>query len=488
MAAQPSFLRHQLSQWWRRPAGGRAVVQLALPLILSTASWTVMHFVDRVFLTWYSTEAIAAVMPAGLLHFTLVCLPLGIASYAGTFVAQYHGAGRPERIGAVAWQGIWIGIFSVPVFLLLIPVSPWMFAQFGHPASMARLESDYFQALAYGGGATVIAAAQAAFFTGLGRTRVVMVADMVVAVVNMVLDYILIFGIAGLPAFGVSGAGWATAAAQICKVVLLATVMAWREFRVPYALAGRPGIDWPLLGRLMRFGGPSGIQMMGELVAFTAFTFLVGRLGELELAATTIAFSVNSIAFAPMFGLGIAVSTIVGQQIGAGRPDLAARATWTSICLGVLYTGFMAVLYWGLPDLFLVAYSAGGAEDFEQMRRICYLLLKFVAAYCVLDMMQVVFSSAIKGAGDTRFVLVITLLVAPFPVVVGWLGLHRWGWGLGMFWGVITAWITLMALIYFVRFYLGAWRKMSVLEPVAGADSPGSDAAPAAVFSQTLAD
>jgi MATE family multidrug resistance protein len=464
MADRLISVQRQFSDWWHRPAGGRVVVHLALPLVLSTASWTLMHFVDRVLLTWYSTEAIAAVMPSGLLHFTLVCLPMGMTSYVNTFVAQYHGAGRPDRIGAITWQGIWIGLVTVPLFLLLIPISPWMFSLFGHAPSMARLESDYFEALAYGGGATVIAAAQAAFFTGLGRTRVVMVADMVVAVVNMVLDYILIFGIGFIPEYGVSGAGWATAIAQISKVVLLAIVMSWKEFRIPYNLVSQFHVERSMLRRLVWFGGPSGIQMMGELMAFTAFTFLVGQLGEAELAATTIAFSVNSIAFVPMFGLGIAVSTMVGQQIGAGHPDLAARATWTSIWLGCVYTGFMALLYLAVPDLFLLAHAAGGTSDFEQLRAICRVLLRFVAAYCVLDMMQIVFSSAIKGAGDTRFVLLTTILVSPVPVIVGWFGLHRWGWGLGMFWGVITAWISLMALIYFVRFHLGAWRKMTVLE------------------------
>ena len=96
--------------WWERPCGGRAVLRLALPLVLSTASWTIMHFVDRVFLTRYSTEAIAAAMPAGILHFAILCLPLGTASYVTTFVAQYFGADRQSRIGRVLWQGIFLGI------------------------------------------------------------------------------------------------------------------------------------------------------------------------------------------------------------------------------------------------------------------------------------------------------------------------------------------------------------------------------------------
>ncbi len=454
-----------LRNWWTRPCGGRAVVQLALPLVLSTASWTLMHFVDRVFLTWYSTDAIAAAMPAGMLHFTLICLPLGITSYVNTFVAQYAGSGHPERVGKVVWQGVWIGLASLPCFLVLVPLAPSIFTPAGHPAHVTQLEIAYFQSLAYGGAAAVIAGALASFFTGLGFVRVVMLVDMAAAVVNMGMDYALIFGNWGVPELGVVGAGWATSCAQWFKVAALIAVMATREFRRPYRLRESVGFDRKLLGRLLRFGGPSGLQMFTELMAFTAFIFLVGQLGPLDLAATTIAFSVNSIAFVPMLGLGIAVATIVGQQIGAGRPDLATRATWTSIWLGGLYTGGMSVLYFVLPDLFLQAHAAAAPRDFADLQLICRGLLRFVAAYCVLDMMQIVFSSAIKGAGDTRFVLVFTLAIAPLPVLLGWMGVHYWDWRLSTFWVLITTWISLMGIVYFLRFQFGPWRRMTVLEP-----------------------
>ena len=113
--------------WWARPCGGRDVLRLAIPLVVSTASWTVMNFIDRMFLLWYSTDAVAAAMPAGMVHFALVCFPLGVASYVNTFVAQYHGAGRPERIGPAVWQGARVGLFCIPLFLALIPLAPWIF-------------------------------------------------------------------------------------------------------------------------------------------------------------------------------------------------------------------------------------------------------------------------------------------------------------------------------------------------------------------------
>ena len=115
--------------WWRRPCGGRDVLALALPLIISTMSFTVMTFIDRMFLTWYSIDAVAAAMPAAMLQFTLISFPLGVATYVNTFVAQYQGSGRPRQIGPIVWQGIWIGLAAA---VLLLPRRPW-------PASISSM-------------------------------------------------------------------------------------------------------------------------------------------------------------------------------------------------------------------------------------------------------------------------------------------------------------------------------------------------------------
>src|ERR1700690_2919603 len=91
--------------WWNPPSGVCEVVRGALPLMVSTSSWTLMQFIDRLFLMAYSPDAMAASLPAGMLSFVTVCIFLGIAAYVNTFVAQYHGAGHPERIGLAVWQG-----------------------------------------------------------------------------------------------------------------------------------------------------------------------------------------------------------------------------------------------------------------------------------------------------------------------------------------------------------------------------------------------
>ena len=132
----------------------------------------------------------------------------------------------------------------------------------------------------------------------------------------------------------------------------------------------------------------------------------------------------------PLIGLSVAVSTLVGQQLGADRPELATRATVTSLMLGIGYTVVTALLYLGFPDLLLAGHRLGtDTADFNALRDTTVVLLRFVAAYCILDAFYIVLLGTIKGAGDTRFVLLTTILIAPIPVLVVWLGL-RHGYGL----------------------------------------------------------
>jgi len=454
--------------WWTRPCGGREVAVLALPLVVSAGSWSVMHFVDRMFLLWHSTEAMAASMPAGLLYFTLICFPLGVAMYGNAFVAQYEGAGRPERIGTVVWHGVRIGGVAAPVYLATIPLAPIVFKLVGHAPDVASLEVIYYQVLTFGAGGQLVSAAMATFFTGRGATRVVMLVDCSAVLVNLVLDYLWIFGHLGFPALGIEGAAWGTVVAQWFKVLVYWRLMMRPCHREKYQLDAGRRFDGALVRRILYYGGPNGLQFLMEVAAFAMFILLVGRLGAEAMAATTLAFNVNSVAFIPMIGLGIAVTTMVGQQLGRNRPDMAARATWTAFRMALGYMGTMAALYVLVPDWFLMGHASGtSAQEFTALRDVAVVLLRFVAAYCLFDAALIIFTGAIKGAGDTRFILFTNLIMAPLPVLAGWLGITCFGWGLLWCWLVITTWIWSLGLIFLVRFLRGGWREMRVIEPEA---------------------
>jgi len=139
------------TSWWRRPAGGREVLVVALPLVVSTISWTVMTFADRMFLNWVSETAMSAAFSSSVIWFAVFCLPMGICGYVNTFVSQYHGNNQPERIGPSVWQGIWIALIITPLAIAIVPLAPWIFSFTEHSSAATQQEILYFQILCAGG-------------------------------------------------------------------------------------------------------------------------------------------------------------------------------------------------------------------------------------------------------------------------------------------------------------------------------------------------
>src|SRR5262249_34288093 len=157
--------------------------------------------------------------------------------------------------------------------------------------------------------------------------------------------------------------------------------------------------------RLMYYGLPQGVGTCLEMLAFSTFLVYVGKLGTADLAATSIACTLNLLAFLPMMGVGQAIEVLVGQHLGGNRPTRAEQAAWTGLIFAFSSTVLVAAAYVFVPNLLVAPFrtqtdAAGWAEVAERVP----LLLRFVALYCLFDSLNVVFSFALRGAGDTRFV------------------------------------------------------------------------------------
>jgi MATE family multidrug resistance protein len=453
--------------WWSRPSGGREVLRVAAPLVVSSLSWTIMTFVDRMLLNWVSGTAMAAAFTASIAWFAILCLPLGVCAYANTFIAQYDGARQQQRIGLVVWQAVWIALGFGAVCLAAIPLAPPLFALAKHSAQAYAFEVQYFQILCVGAPAMLIAQAGASFYSGRGQTWVVMIVDAAAAVLNLVLDYCWIFGYYGFPEWGIAGAAWATVISLWIKSLVYILLPLQHKHRERFGTLRGLRFDPLLLRRILYFGAPSGFQMLLDVMGFTVFILLVGRLGKIEAEATSIAFSVSSLAFMPIYGLHLAVSVLVGERLGENRDDLAARATYTTLQVALMYMLVISLLYVLAPGLFLhgffpdVATSSPPNLAVEQMAA---LLLQFVAAYNLLDATQMVFVGALKGAGDTRFLLRVSLVLSVLLAAFSYFSVEVWQMSVFGCWTFIVFWCWIAAVAYLVRFLQGKWRGMRVIE------------------------
>jgi MATE family multidrug resistance protein len=226
--------------------------------------------------------------------------------------------------------------------------------------------------------------------------------------------------------------------------------------------------DKQLFERLAHFGFPSGFQFFLDMAGFSIFLLLLGRLGTINLAATNIAFNINTLAFMPMMGFGIAVSILVGQSIGKKRIDLAQRGTYSGFHLTFIYMATIALLYVLTPDIFLKPFATkSDPKTFDEILQIARVLLKFVAVYSIFDTLNIIFASAIKGAGDTRFVvkmiIILSLFLLVIPTYIALVIFHK---DIYTAWFVGSFYFSVLGIAFLLRFLQGKWKTMRVIEEV----------------------
>ncbi len=466
----------RLRNRWNSPGGYRQVLAIAVPLILSTASWSVQHFVDRMFLAWYAPEAIAAAMPAGMVYFSIVSVFMGTAGYASTFVAQYYGAGHYHRIGPALWQGVYISFIGGAVLICAIPFAQSIFNLVGHEKLVQYYEVEYFRIICLGGGPYVASYALSGFYSGRGKTWPVMWVNIIATVVNLILDYALIFGHWGFPEMGIKGAGIATVIAGVFSFFAFLALISTGEHNQTYHTIKGWRPEKELFVRLLRFGVPSGVQFFLEIASFTTFILLVGRLGIASLAASNIAFNINTLAFMPMIGCGIAISMMVGQYLGANKPDLAQTSVYSGFYLTFVYMTSIAAAYVLLPDVFVAPFALkADSQRFPEIYSYSVVLLRFVAVYSIFDTLNIIFTSAIKGAGDTRFVMFMSVFLSIFVLVIPtYLAIVVFQYGLMVSWVLATIYIIVLGITFYLRFIGGKWKNMRVIEQTPQVPGTGS--------------
>lgn len=455
----------QLKAWWRASSGYREVLALAWPLVLSTGSVTIQQFIDRVFLSWYSDKAFAATLPAGMFSFMILCFFIGTASYVNTFVAQYHGAGQPGKVASAVWQSIYFSLIAGVIVLAFVPLAKGIFRFAGHEPQVQVLEVDFFRIMIYGGGFAILSTAVSCFFTGLGKTRIVMYVNIGATAINIALDYVLIFGRWGCPEMGIRGAALATVTASAFSAVALMILFLRRDHRIEYGTLKEWRFDKSLFVRMLRYGAPAGLHFMMDLICFSLFVLLVGRLGIVELAATNLAFQLNTIAFLPMIGFSTATATLVGQRLGENKPLLATRATWSAFHLTFIYMTTIALLYVTVPHTLMAPFAAkADSAGFQSISRMAVVMLRFVALYSVFDTLNLIFASALRGAGDTVRVMLLSLsLGIGILVIPTWL-VCIYGGGIYGAWTMLTLFVSVLGLCFLRRFMKGGWRKLRVID------------------------
>ncbi len=455
----------KLQKYWNEEGGAKQLLKVAIPMIISTIAWTIQHFIDRVFLTWYSPESIAAAMPAGMLQFLMVCLFLGIVGYVNVFIAQYHGAKEYDKFGAILWQGIYIAIFGSILMLAISPFSENIFQFVGHGPNIMKNEIVYFRILAITSFPMIFSSAISGFYSGRGKTEIIMYINLGATLVNIILDYILIFGKFGFPEMGIKGAAIATAFSySFAMIVYIFLIFTSKNNKIYHTISDYK-FDFPLFKQLLKFGFPNGMQFFLDIAGFSIFILIVGRLGTAELISSNIALNINNLVFMPLLGISMSVSILVGQFLGDDKPELAEKVSNRGIHLSYLYIIPFITLFWFFPDVFIGLFNIDkNSAEFSNVYEMLVVILRFMAIYSLFDVVNQVYAGSLKGAGDTAYIMKIiginSLLIMIIPIYIG---LNIFKLHLFYGWSFITAYIIILGICFVLRFRSGKWKSMRVV-------------------------
>jgi MATE family multidrug resistance protein len=217
----------------------------------------------------------------------------------------------------------------------------------------------------------------------------------------------------------------------------------------------------------MRYGLPSGVQFFLEIFGITFFIQMLGRVGDLELAVSNIVLAISTLAFLPMVGFHIGNATLVGQAIGRGSPEDGVYSTASALHITLAYMLLLAAAFVLRPEPLLQLFHVEGPNTARsvEIMDLGVILMRFVAVFCFFDALNLIFSSAIKGAGDTKFImwtiaaLSLGVMIAPVYVAVEVVGA-----GVYTAWTLATLYISALGVAFMLRYRHGRWKTMRVIE------------------------
>jgi putative MATE family efflux protein len=437
----------------------RSVIRLAWPVVIQQVSFTTVQLVDTFLVGHLGEDALAGVGLASILYWFPLSGMFAIGVGATAVVSRNMGAGRPERAEA-ALRGtqilalIWGVVMGVVFFTGATPMLRIMGAE------PTALDDGvlYMQAAAFGIPFYTLLYAGNACLQGAGDTRTPMLIMLVVNLVNGIVAYLLINGPGPFPAYGVRGSGLGYLASALAGASLVLGFLLKGNGVLHLDLSKALSLERLETGRVLKVGVPSGAEQLQFQMAFLLYTRIIATLGTTALAAHQVALRVEGLSFQPGFGLGIAAATLVGQGLGAGRPDLAEKAAASATRIAIVFmstTGVLLMIFGGpITRLFI------NDDDVVDIGR--KLLLVFGFALPAMAVSQAL-GGALRGAGDTRAVLgIMTAGVWGVRLAPAYLLAIVAGFGTPGAWVAAVMDINSRALLMFLRFRQGRWKGIGV--------------------------
>lgn len=436
---------------WRREL--RAMIALAVPVVLSELGWMAQGIVDTIMVGRLGPAAIGAVALGNAVYYTPSLFGIGLLLGLDTLVSQAYG--REDHDACHHWlaQGVYLAAIATLPLMILVIAASYGFTHVGIAREVAAPAGGYLRILALGTLPLLLYGAARRYLQGVGQVRVITVTFVLANLLNWLGNWILIYGKFGFPPLGVNGSALSTVLARLGMAVALIG-FAWRYERTRghplFRHWARPSLL--KIRQLVRLGAPAAGQIILEVGAWNLATLSAGWLTPVALATHQIALNYASLTYMVPLGVSAAAAVSVGQAIGAGDQPRARRAGWLALGIGVSFMLLAGIVLFAAPRPLIELYTSD-----PRVLAVGPSLLMVAAAFQIFDGIQTVSTGALRGLGETR--------VPMFANLVGY-------WVLGLplgfllcfvlHWGILGLWFGLtLALVVIAATLLRRWIRDS---------------------------
>lgn len=427
--------------------------------MLAMVSSTLMIFVDRVFLARYAPQALNAAASAGTAYYMFLVLPMAIATISEVLVGRLHGEKRYHEVGSAVWQMVWFSVFLIPLFFAIAFSAPLIIFK---GTGIEAQEEIFFRTLMCFAPFQCITIALSGFFIGIGKVRTITLSAVAGNLINILLDYLLIFGWGFIPSFGIGGAAFATGLSQCIQTAFLLIMLLRKVERRVYHTQKCSFLRHFFVEGL-RIGTPSGLGHMLEIMAHFIFFRIIMSVGQIQMTIVAIVQSFYILCSFVNDAGSKAASAIVANLLGADVRVPIKKVLRSAFTLQSFYFVLFVLFLFLFPDSFshlFFSHHEGQVLMDPHIKQVFFRALFYMTIFFLFDGFGWILIGFLTAAADTRFIFWVSLIIHwgayVLPTLL-FIGIeHR---GVDLAWAIIAGMSILNVVIYLYRYSTGKWLK-----------------------------
>ncbi len=436
----------------------KTVILVAIPIILESLAQNILNITDTAFMGRIGEINLGAAAIGSLYYFVFIMIALGLGVGSQVIIARRYGEGNLKMIGRTLMQTQYLMIFlAVAIFTISKLFLFDILSTIVDSPSIQKKSFEYLSIRLLGFFPAFLNASFRSFFVGIAKTRVITYTTLIMTSVNVVLNYLLIFGVYGFPELGIAGAAIASVIAESCATVYFFLYTKYRSDHTKFGLFRLAPPDFHLLKRILRIASPLKLQYFVSFSCWFGFFLLIEKMGETELAVSNLIRSLYIFMCLPIWGFAVVTNTFVSQLLGKGKPDEVLRMIPLVLSLCLPLTIFLAALM----SVFAPSVLSVLTNDQRLIQQALPVFYVILGAAPLLALGIITFS-AVTGTGNTFTGMIIEIFVLIIYIFFSWIVIHKLQWSLPAAWTVEYLYAILLGTISFLYMKSGKWKKARV--------------------------